>query len=64
MPASRKAVAKGAKDGDAPPGPLRGAVTLDLALSAPPSMLAAVPEVSWSPVGGSHPKQYGDNADG
>ena len=64
MPASRKAVAKGAKDGGAPPGPLRGAVALDRTLSVLPSMLAAVPVVSWSPVGRSRPKQYGDNADG
>ena len=64
MPASRKAVAKGAKDGDAPPGPLRGAVTLDLALSAPLPVPVAVPAVSRSQTGRARPKQYGNGADG
>jgi hypothetical protein len=62
--ASRKAVTKGAKDSGTPPVPSRGAVTLDLVLSAPQPMPETVPSVSWSPAGRARPKQYDDGVDG
>ena len=62
--ASRKAAAKDAKDSSTSPVPSRGTVTLDLALSAPPPMLAVVLAVSRSPAERARPKQYNNGADG